>query len=245
LVELLSKEEKLRVLKTLEEDLEFRYAMAGAIGLLEVLKRLDSIEARIEEHSKRIEGLSLRIEEHSKVLQEHSKRIEEHSKVLQEHSRRLEEHSKRIEELSKRIEELARAVGELKVSVGSMGRRMGLDLEKAILNVYKDALIGLGIRDVNRIEKLTYKDLDGRFFERGTKIEIDVYAHDQEAYLIEVKSMLEESDVDWFNEKCKAASELIGRRVTRKIIVAVNAAREALSRAKELGVDVVYGALVD
>jgi len=231
LVELLSKEEKLRVLKTLEEDLEFRYAMAGAIGLLEVLKRLDSIEARIEEHSKRIEGLSLRIEEHSKVLQEHSRRLEEHSKVLQEHS--------------KRIEELARAIGELKVSVGSMGRRIGLDLEKAILNVYKDALIGLGIRDVNRIEKFTYKDLDGRFFERGAKIEIDVYAHDQEAYLIEVKSMLEESDVDWFNEKCKAASELIGRRVTRKIIVAVNATREALSRAKELGVDVVYGVLVD
>jgi len=238
LVELLSKEEKLRVLKTLEEDLEFRYAMAGAIGLLEVLKRLDSIEARIEEHSKRIEGLSLRIEEHSKVLQEHSRRLEEHSKVLQEHS-------KRIEELSKRIEELARAIGELKVSVGSMGRRIGLDLEKAILNVYKDALIGLGIRDVDRIEKFTYKDLDGRFFERGAKIEIDVYAHDQEAYLIEVKSMLEESDVDWFNEKCKAASELIGRRVTRKIIVAVNATREALSRAKELGVDVVYGVLVD
>jgi len=238
LVELLSKEEKLRILKTLEEDSEFRYAMAGAIGLLEILKRLDSIEAKIEEHSKVLQ-------EHSKVLQEHSRRLEEHSKRIEEHSKVLEEHSKRIEELSKRIEELVKAVGELKVSVGSMGRRMGLDLERAILNVYKDALIGLGIRDVNEIEKFTYRDLDGKFFERGAKIEIDVYAHDQEAYLIEVKSMLEEGDVDWFNEKCKAVSELIGKRVARKIIVAVNATREALARAGELGVDVVYGALVD
>ena len=216
MVELLSKEEKLRILKTLEEDLEFRYAMAGAIGLSEVLKRLDSIEAKIEEHSK----------------------------VLREHSRRLEEHSKRIEELSKRIEELVKAVGELKVSVGSIGRRMGLDLEKAIINVYRDLLIGLGVRDVDKIEKFTYVDLDGKFFEKGTKIEIDVYAHDQEAYLIEVKSLLEEDDVDWFNEKCKAASELIGKRVARRIVVAVNATREALARAKELGIDVVYGVLV-
>jgi len=48
LVELLTKEEKLMILKTLEEDSEFRYAMAGAIGLSEILKRLDAIEARIE-----------------------------------------------------------------------------------------------------------------------------------------------------------------------------------------------------
>jgi hypothetical protein len=48
------------------------------------------------------------------------------------------------------IENLVKVVGELKVSVGSIGRRMGLNLEKAILNVYKDALIGLGIRDVDR-----------------------------------------------------------------------------------------------
>jgi len=217
LVELLSKEERLRVLKTLEEDSEFRYAMAGAIGLLEVLKRLDSIEARIEEHSKRIEELTKRIEEHSKVLQEHSKRIEE----------------------------LTKAVGELKVSVGSIGRRMGLDLEKAIFSVYRDALTGLGIRDVDKIEKFTYRDLEGKFLERGAKIEIDVYAHDQEAYLIEVKSMLEEGDVDWFNEKCKVASELIGKRIARRIIVALNATKEALARARELGIDVVYGALVD
>lgn len=59
--------------------------------------------------------------------------------------------------------------------------------------------------------------MDCKFFERGTKIEVDVYAHDQEAYLIEVKSMLEESNVDWFNEKCKAVSELIGRRVKGRL----------------------------
>jgi len=210
LAELLSKEERLRILRTLEEDLEFRYAMAGAMGLLEILKRLDSIEARIEEHSKR-----------------------------------LEEHSRRIEELSLRMEGLVKAVGELKVAVGSIGRRMGLDLERAIFSVYKDVLLGLGVRDVDRIERFTYEDSEGRFFARGAKVEVDVYAHDEEAYLIEVKSLLEEEDVDWFSQKCKVASEMIGRKVRRRIIVAVNATKESLKRAEELGIDVIYGALVD
>jgi hypothetical protein len=231
LVEVLSKEERLRILRTIEEDLEFRRAIAGAVGLAEALKRLDSIEARIEEHSKRLE--------------EHSKRLEEHSKRLEELSLRIEEHSKIIEGLGLRIEGLTRAVGELKVAVGSIGSRMGLDLEKAVFNVYKDMLLGLGIKDVDKIEKFTYRDYDGRFFAKGARIEVDVYAHDEEAYLIEVKSLLEEDDVDWFDQKCKAASELIGKRVRRRIIVAVNATKESLERAKRLDIDVIYGALVD
>jgi len=49
-VETLSKEEKLKLLKALEEDLEFRYAVAGLIGISEILRRLD----RLEEGQKRL-----------------------------------------------------------------------------------------------------------------------------------------------------------------------------------------------
>jgi hypothetical protein len=79
---------------------------------------------------------------------------------------------------------------------------------------------------------------------RGARIEVDVYAHDEEAYLIEVKGLLEEGDVDWFDQKCKVASELIGKRVRRRIIVAFTATKESLERAKRLNIDVIYGALV-
>lgn len=44
----LSKEEKRRFLKALEEDEEFRYAVAGLIGISELLKRLDKLEANQE-----------------------------------------------------------------------------------------------------------------------------------------------------------------------------------------------------
>jgi hypothetical protein len=44
----LSAEEKKRILKALEEDEEFRYAVAGLIGISEILKRLDRLEANQE-----------------------------------------------------------------------------------------------------------------------------------------------------------------------------------------------------
>ncbi|MEM1766267.1 MAG: hypothetical protein QXY89_07775, partial [Zestosphaera sp.] len=74
--ESLSKEEKLKIIKALEEDLEFRYAVAGAIGLLELLKKLDSIE-------KNTERIISTVEEHSRTLREHSKRLEELTSTVQ------------------------------------------------------------------------------------------------------------------------------------------------------------------
>ncbi|MEM3045157.1 MAG: hypothetical protein QXV77_06665 [Candidatus Bathyarchaeia archaeon] len=44
----LSREEKLKILKALEEDREFRYAVAGLIGVSDILERLDRIEENIE-----------------------------------------------------------------------------------------------------------------------------------------------------------------------------------------------------
>jgi chromosome segregation ATPase len=48
-VEALSREEKLRFLKSLETDYEFRYAVAGYIGLSEILRRLDTIESHLSD----------------------------------------------------------------------------------------------------------------------------------------------------------------------------------------------------
>jgi hypothetical protein len=47
----LSANEKKRFLRALEEDKEFRYAVAGYLGLSETLKRLDSLEERMVELS--------------------------------------------------------------------------------------------------------------------------------------------------------------------------------------------------
>jgi hypothetical protein len=50
-------EEKERFLKALEEDNEFRYAVAGYLGVLEVLKRLDALGERMVKLERAMEKL--------------------------------------------------------------------------------------------------------------------------------------------------------------------------------------------
>jgi len=76
-------------------------------------------------------------------------------------------------------------------------------------------------------------------------IEVDMYIHDRTTYLVEVKSHVDRDDVEWFYEKAGVVERILGRKADRLILVAVNIDREALERARELGVDVVYGGIVE
>jgi hypothetical protein len=212
---------------------------------------------RIEEFSKRVEEHSKRLEEHTKILQEHSKRLEELSKrveeltkavqgqgkVLAEHSKRLEEHSKRLEEHSKRIEELAREVGKQGVVLGSIGRRWGKDLEKTVLELYRHVLEERGIIP-EKIEKFTYVDVDGRYYVKGSKIEFDIYMHNNRIYLVEIKSHADAEDVEWLYKRAEIYEKLTGRKPDKLILVAVHIDDDAYKRAGELGIEVIYGAII-
>jgi hypothetical protein len=55
----LTQDEKLKLLRAIEEDQEFRHAVAGAIGYGELLERF----ARIEERQNRLEEKFAKLEE--------------------------------------------------------------------------------------------------------------------------------------------------------------------------------------
>ena len=112
-----------------------------------------------------------------KILEERTKILGEYTQILGGHTRILEEHTKMLGEHSKRLGELTKAVGELKVAVGSLGRRWGRDLERTVLELYKHALKERGI-EAGKVEKFIYTDVDGRFYRRGARIEVDVYVRD-------------------------------------------------------------------
>jgi hypothetical protein len=191
-------------------------------GFKETLEVIVSIEMRIKE-----------IEE----------RLEEHSKVLQEHSKRLEELTNAIREHGKRLEELTRVIGELKTAIGSIGRRWGRDLEKTIIELYRHILAERGVIP-EKIERFVYEDRDGRYYVKGSKIEFDIYAHDEKVYLIEVKSHADVEDVEWLYKRGEIYEKIIGRKPDKLILVAVNIDVDAYERARELGVEVIYGSLI-
>ena len=197
---------------------------------------LEGILGELREH-RRI------LEEHSKILKEHSKILEEHSRILEEHSKILKEHTKILEGHSAMLKEHSRMLGELKVMVGSMGRRWGRDFEETVLAIYKDELARRGL-DVRFVRRFSYVDVDGRFGLKGNVYEFDVIIESDGVTVVEVKSRATRDDVVWFYEKVRRVESLLGN-VKRLLVVAVNIDKEALERAQELGIDTIYGAIIE
>jgi Uncharacterized conserved protein containing a coiled-coil domain len=179
-----------------------------------------------------------------KRLDEHDKRLSEITEILRRHEEILKRHEEILSGHGKTLNELVKAVGELKVAMGSLGRRWGVDLEKTILKIYKDALESRGI-EPGKVEKFIYTDVDGKYYRQGARLEIDVYIHDDKVYLIEVKSHAELDDVEWLFDKAAIVGKILGRKIERVILVAVNVDKEAFERANQLGIDVIYGSIIE
>jgi hypothetical protein len=190
-----------------------------------------------------LEGILGELREHRKILEEHSRILEEHSKILEEHSKILKEHTKILEEHSAMLKEHSRMLGELKVMVGSMGRRWGRDFEETVLAIYRDELVRRGL-DVRLVRRFSYVDVDGRFGLKGNVYEFDVVIEGDGVTVVEVKSRATRDDVVWFYEKVRRVESLLGN-VKRLLVVAVNIDKEALERAQELGIDTIYGAVIE
>ena len=114
---MLSSEEKRRFLKALETDEEFRLAVAGLLGLGEILQELKDLRERMDRYIKLNEKRWRKwyktwnkfLKEHEIRWEENRKRWEEWyenwKKFLEENQRRWEENQKRWEENQKRWEE--------------------------------------------------------------------------------------------------------------------------------------------
>jgi len=62
----LTREEKERLLRAVEEDREFRYALMGLLGMKELLERFTKLEerqARLEERQQKLEERQQKLEE--------------------------------------------------------------------------------------------------------------------------------------------------------------------------------------
>jgi len=95
-------------LKLLDEDKEFRYTVAGYLGLGEILKRLDSIEENIRKIWEEIRGLR----EGQERLWEGQNRLWEEVKALREGQEKLWEEVKQLREGQNKLWEEVKALRE-------------------------------------------------------------------------------------------------------------------------------------
>ena len=216
------------LLRLLEEDKELRLMIAGLLGYRDLLERLEA-------HDKKFNEILERLDKHTKLLEEHGKRLEAHDKKFNE----------LIEQMNRLRADFIRLSRKIDVTLGSMGRRWGIDLERTVLEIFRETLERKGI-EPGKVEKFRYKDVDGRVTGvKGKVIDVDVLVKDDRVYVIEVKSRAELEHVDALPEKAKVVERILRRRVDKVFLVAVNIDRDAYERARELMIETIYGNIIE
>ncbi|MCL7402288.1 MAG: DUF3782 domain-containing protein [Thaumarchaeota archaeon] len=206
---------KMRMLKLLREDEEFRYAVAGLIGLEEILKRLDRNESELVKlREDMVEGFKRHDAEIIKLREDMNK--------LREDMNRLREDMNRGFEFVER-------------HISALGSRWGIMAESA----FRESLRGILEKELGlKVKKWRTYDEAGRVYGYPTVIDIDVVVRDGKTILVEVSSHIRKSDVFIFKKKSELYWEKTGAKPERLLIVTPYIDEEAVEALQKLGIEV-------
>ncbi|MEM2161409.1 MAG: hypothetical protein QXY85_02755 [Candidatus Nitrosocaldus sp.] len=217
--------------------------------MLEGFRRHDEEFARVWESIEKLRQDMLEgFRRHDEELKRHWESIEKlRQDMLEGFRRHDEEFAKMRQDMQEGFKKHDKLLQELWVGQGSLGRRMGKDLEKLILNIYRDQLMQLGI-DKDKARRFKYIDKEGLYGLKGKVYEFDVVVSNSHVDILEVKSYMEEEDMVVFYEKVNSIRQVIEVEyragVKRLIAVAVHIDKEAVDKARELGIECIYGNMV-
>ncbi|MEM2213257.1 MAG: DUF3782 domain-containing protein [Candidatus Nezhaarchaeales archaeon] len=252
---------KAKLFTLLREDVEFRYAIAGLLGLEEILHRLDRHEAELvrlrEDFNKMREDFNRKAEEDSKrfatieaeiarlradMIAGFKRHDEEFTKVWSEIARLREDmiagFKRHDEELAKLRADMITGFDLLKRHIDALGARWGLLSERA----FKEGLRSLVEKEFGfKVEKWVKWDGEGYVHGHPSDVDVDVAVHDGKVVLVEVKSHVGRPDVSTFKRKAEFYERAEGRKPYRLIIVTPYADESALETAKQLQIEVYTG----
>jgi chromosome segregation ATPase len=232
-------------LKLLDRDLEFRYAVAGYLGLSEILKRLDRLEEgqnKLWENQNRLWEEIKALREGQNKLWENQNKLWEEIKALREGQNRLWENQNKLLEELKSLREgqnklwenqnkLWEEVRGLKVTQA----RLAATIDRLTITIEEESLdvVGRRLKDELGLDiKL------GRIFVDDK--EINIYGSSDDICVIgEATVRLGRRLVEELEEKIKflreAKPELIKPKII-KVIYTDYATPEAIDLAKEYGI---------
>ena len=205
---------KHRLLKLLKEDEEFRYAVAGLIGLGEVLKRL-------EEHDRKFNEILERLDRHEAEL----------AKLREDMNRGFERYDR---ELARLREEMNRGFELLRRHIDALGARWGLLAEETFREGLKGIVRELGLK----VERWVAYDKEGLVYGHPSTIEVDMAIKDGQLILVEISSHVRPSDLAAFKRKADFYARETGRKPDRLVMITPFAEEEALRMAEEMGITI-------
>ena len=240
---------KKRILSLVREDEEFRYALAGLLGLDTILSELKKLRedflAFVKEQGRRWEEQEKRWEENNKRWEENWRRWEENSKRWEENDRRWEENWKRWEENSKRWEENERKWEEAFKRFEAIERKL-LEHDKRFARLELE----VGALTEATLAKFIYDDIEKLVREAGERIvsrkrgvrvdgkEVDMVVEtDKSVYVIEIKTKPRQRHIDELLKNAEATQKIF-RKPIKPMLAGVYIGSEVESYAKSKGVEV-------
>jgi len=230
---------KKQFLELLDKDIEFRYTVAGYLGLSEILKRLDSLEESIKRLLEEVRALregQNKLWEEVKALREGQDKLWENTRGLWEEVRALREGQAEMwREIARLREDMRAGFESIHRLVTALGARWGLMSEEA----FREGMRAVLEKEFGaKVEKWVARDEEGLVFDRPTIVDVDVVIRDEKVTLIEVRSHVGLSDVSAFARKAKLYEVKTGRKAHRLLMVTPFIDPRASEVAKELGIEV-------
>ena len=220
------KEAVRRVFLELLEDREFRYAIAGATGLLEILGRLDRHEETmvklLGEIAKLREDMNLGFKRHDEELA----RLREDTNAT---------FRKFSEELVKLRRDMDSGFATLNRKIDALGARWGIMSEEA----FRAGMRGIIERELGlKVERWAARDDEGMVYGYPSDVEIDIVVSDDKVIIVEVKSSVSRGDVAAFKRKAEFYERKTGVKPSRLMIITPYADEKAKEAATSHGIEI-------
>jgi len=231
-------------LALLERDKEFRYAVAGFLGLEEILKRLDRHEEQLvklrEDMNKlredMVAGFKRYDEEMAKLREDMVVGFKRHDEeIVRLREDMVAGFKRHDEEIAKLREDMVRGFELVERHISAIGARWGIMSEEA----FREGLKGLLEKEFKlKVERWIGFDGEGLVYGYPSQVEVDVAIHDKKIVLVEVKSYMRASDVYVFKRKAELYMKLTGKKPDRLLMVTPYAEDKALEAAKNLNIEI-------
>ena len=229
----LSREEKLRFLRALEEDEEFRLAVAGAIGFREILEELRELRRKSIEQDKRLETIGKKLLEHDKRFEVIERKLLEHDKRFEAIEKKLLEHDEKFRAIMEEIRRIWEEIADIKRRLSHVEDNLGALSESVYAKFFLDMVVYEASATGDRIER----------WERNARIDdadIDLLITTRRrVYVVEVKVKPRHQDVGALLAKAELVARHYRGREVVPVLSGTRIGREVAEYAASKGVMVV------
>jgi len=227
------------MLRLLKEDEEFRYAVAGYLGLSEILKKMSELEERMDKHFEELVKLREDMNELKKEtnnLRMETNRLREDMNELKKETNLLREETNNLRMETNRLrEDMMLGFEKLDRRISALGARWGIESESS----FRNGLKGIIEKELNyKVEQIKVYDSEGIVYGYPSEIEIDLSIYNEKIILVEVSSHVRRSDVSALKRKATLYEKLVKKKVDRLVFITPFIDESAKADCKKLGIEV-------